>query len=77
MLYLYGMNVYCSFLLPLYLERGRCLPLIFSFLFLQMLEVERSQIKDLKGRGYSDRQLQEMGFCENAIHTPSVASLKA
>ena len=43
----------------------------------QMLEVERSQIKDLKTRGYSDRQLQEMGFSENSIHTPSVASLKA
>jgi hypothetical protein len=44
---------------------------------LQMLETERAQIKDLKGKGYSDRQLQEMGFSENALHSPSVASLKA
>jgi hypothetical protein len=42
-----------------------------------MLDTERAQIKDLKGKGYSDRQLQEMGFSENALHSPSVASLKA
>lgn len=41
-----------------------------------MLETERSLIRDLKGRGYSDRQLTEMGFSDNALHTPSVASLK-
>ncbi|EEC43322.1 predicted protein [Phaeodactylum tricornutum CCAP 1055/1] len=41
----------------------------------QMLESERAQVKDYKGRGYSDRQLQELGFSEAALHTPSVASL--
>jgi Fe2+ transport system protein FeoA len=41
-----------------------------------MLENERVQVKDLKVRGYSVRQLQEMGFCESALHTPSVAVAK-
>jgi hypothetical protein len=43
--------------------------------FLQMIETERSQIKDMKTRGYSDRQMQEMGFSEAALHTPSVATM--
>jgi hypothetical protein len=43
----------------------------------KLLETERAQIKDLKSKGYSDRQLQELGFSENALHSPSVASLKA
>ena len=38
-----------------------------------MLESERIQVKALKNRGISDRQLQEMGYTETAIHTPSVA----
>jgi len=42
-----------------------------------MLETERAQIKDLKSKGYSDRQLQELGFSESAIHTPSVAAAGA
>jgi hypothetical protein len=42
-----------------------------------MIETEKSQIKDYKSRGYSDRQLQEMGFSDAAMHTPSVASLNA
>jgi hypothetical protein len=42
-----------------------------------MLETDRAEVKDLKSRGFSDRQLQEMGFSENALHAPSVASLKA
>jgi len=41
-----------------------------------MLETERAQVKDFKSKGYSDRQLQEMGFSDAAIHTPSVASMK-
>lgn len=41
-----------------------------------MLDTERSLVKDLKSRGYSDRQLTEMGFCDNAMHTPSVALKK-
>ena len=49
------------------------------FLFynvLQMLESERMQVKDLKSRGFSDRQLQEMGYSEPSLHTPSVALAK-
>jgi len=38
-----------------------------------MLENERMQVKDLKNRGFSDRQLQELGYSEGALHTPSVA----
>ena len=44
----------------------------------QMIEVERSQVKDLRGQGYADRQLQEMGFCEAAVQrAPSVAAANA
>eukprot|EP00545_Synedropsis_sp_CCMP1620_P002303 CAMPEP_0119009070 /NCGR_PEP_ID=MMETSP1176-20130426/4122_1 /TAXON_ID=265551 /ORGANISM="Synedropsis recta cf, Strain CCMP1620" /LENGTH=107 /DNA_ID=CAMNT_0006961515 /DNA_START=74 /DNA_END=397 /DNA_ORIENTATION=- len=39
----------------------------------QMLESERSQVKDMRNRGYSDRQLQEMGFSESSVHSPSVS----
>eukprot|EP00549_Striatella_unipunctata_P003246 CAMPEP_0118688840 /NCGR_PEP_ID=MMETSP0800-20121206/9143_1 /TAXON_ID=210618 ORGANISM="Striatella unipunctata, Strain CCMP2910" /NCGR_SAMPLE_ID=MMETSP0800 /ASSEMBLY_ACC=CAM_ASM_000638 /LENGTH=103 /DNA_ID=CAMNT_0006586143 /DNA_START=106 /DNA_END=417 /DNA_ORIENTATION=+ len=39
----------------------------------QMIESERSQVSDLKTKGFSDRQLQEMGFSKIAIHSPSVA----
>jgi hypothetical protein len=42
-----------------------------------MIETERAQIKDLKSKGYSERQLQEMGFSESALFQPSVASLQA
>jgi len=38
-----------------------------------MLENERMQVKDLKNRGFSDRQLQELGYSDSALHTPSVA----
>jgi hypothetical protein len=41
-----------------------------------MLENERMQVKELKSRGFSDRQLQEMGYCESALHTPSLALAK-
>ena len=44
-------------------------------LHVQMLESERMQVKDLKNRGFSDRQLQELGYSEGALHTPSVALL--
>jgi hypothetical protein len=37
-----------------------------------MIESERASVKDLRNRGYSDRQLQELGFAEIAIHSPSV-----
>lgn len=42
----------------------------------QMLETERIQVKEYRSRGYSDRQLQEMGFAEAAVHSPSVAAQK-
>eukprot|EP00593_Proboscia_inermis_P016642 CAMPEP_0171311496 /NCGR_PEP_ID=MMETSP0816-20121228/21760_1 /TAXON_ID=420281 /ORGANISM="Proboscia inermis, Strain CCAP1064/1" /LENGTH=111 /DNA_ID=CAMNT_0011796309 /DNA_START=61 /DNA_END=396 /DNA_ORIENTATION=+ len=42
----------------------------------QSLEVERAHSKDLKSQGYSERQLQELGFSEFAIRPPSVALKK-
>ena len=42
----------------------------------QMLENERMQVKELKNRGYSPRQLQEMGYSESALHTPALALAK-
>uniref|UniRef100_A0A6T7HAY7 Uncharacterized protein n=1 Tax=Attheya septentrionalis TaxID=420275 RepID=A0A6T7HAY7_9STRA len=54
-------------LMPLMLEIGR---------EAQGLEVERSQVKDLRSQGYADRQLQEMGFSDSALHSPSVALKK-
>lgn len=41
-----------------------------------MLETDRVVVKEYRGRGYSDRQLQDMGFSGNAIHSPSVAVQK-
>ena len=41
-----------------------------------MLENERIQVKDLKNRGYSPRQLQEMGYSESAMHSPPLALAK-
>jgi len=50
--------------------------LILSFMLFKMLEVERAQVKDLKEQGYTDRQLQELGFCEASYRQPSVAAMK-
>uniref|UniRef100_A0A7S4A9Y4 Uncharacterized protein n=1 Tax=Pseudo-nitzschia australis TaxID=44445 RepID=A0A7S4A9Y4_9STRA len=36
---------------------------------------ERLQVTELRNQGHSDRQLQEMGFLEVAIHSPSVAAM--
>jgi hypothetical protein len=44
--------------------------------FHQMLENERIQVKELKNRGYSPRQLQEMGYSEAAMHSPPLALAK-
>lgn len=41
-----------------------------------MLETEKSVVKDFRSQGFGDRQLQEMGFGQAAIHPPSVAALK-
>ena len=43
----------------------------------KMIETEKQQVKDFRSQGYSDRQLQEIGFCEAAIRrAPSVAMTK-
>mmetsp|Transcript_26233 Transcript_26233/g.75759 ORF Transcript_26233/g.75759 Transcript_26233/m.75759 type:complete len:111 (-) Transcript_26233:327-659(-) len=43
----------------------------------QMIETEKQQVKDFRSQGYSDRQLQEIGFCEASIRrAPSVAMAK-
>mmetsp|Transcript_14711 Transcript_14711/g.24925 ORF Transcript_14711/g.24925 Transcript_14711/m.24925 type:complete len:111 (-) Transcript_14711:149-481(-) len=39
----------------------------------QMIEGERAQVKDLQSKGYSQRQLQELGFTDVAVHGPTVA----
>lgn len=41
-----------------------------------MLETDRITVKEFRSRGYSDRQLQDMGFSTAAIHSPSVAVQK-
>jgi hypothetical protein len=41
----------------------------------QMVASERLQITELRNQGHSDRQLQEMGFLEISLHSPSVASM--
>jgi hypothetical protein len=50
-----------------------CCPFIFV---LQIVASERLQITELRNQGHSDRQLQEMGFLEISLHSPSVASMK-
>jgi len=54
-------------LMPLLFEIGR---------EVQMIETERSQVKDLRSQGYTDRQLQEMGFCDAAVHRPHISLAK-
>ena len=51
-------------LMPLIFEIGR---------ESQTLEAEKSQAKDLRSQGFSDRQLEQMGFMTSAIRPPSVA----
>jgi len=41
-----------------------------------MIEVERTQAKDLRSQGYSDRQLMELGFSDIVVRPPSVALRK-
>jgi hypothetical protein len=41
-----------------------------------MLENERIQVKEYKNRGFSARQLQEMGYHDGALHTPALALAK-
>lgn len=50
------------------------MPLIFEISReAQQIESEKSQVKDLRSQGFSDRQLEQMGFAEAAIRPPSVA----
>ena len=50
------------------------MPLIFEISReAQQIEAEKSQVKDLRSQGFSDRQLEQMGFVESAIRAPSVA----
>jgi len=53
------------------------MPLIFEIAReQQMIEVERTQAKDLRSQGYSDRQLMELGFSDIVVRPPSVALRK-
>lgn len=38
----------------------------------QVVELERLQVKELKSQGYSDNQLQQMGFSDSSLYNPSV-----
>ncbi|CAJ1969236.1 unnamed protein product [Cylindrotheca closterium] len=50
------------------------MPLIFEInREVMMIDAERTQVKELRNQGHSDRQLQEMGFLELSLHTPAVA----
>mmetsp|Transcript_25787 Transcript_25787/g.61080 ORF Transcript_25787/g.61080 Transcript_25787/m.61080 type:complete len:115 (-) Transcript_25787:326-670(-) len=53
------------------------MPLIFEInREVMMIGSERLQVAELRNQGHSDRQLQEMGFNEVSLHSPSVASMK-
>jgi len=54
-----------------------CLDWISALSITKMIENEKQQVKDFRSQGYSDRQLQEIGFCEASIRrAPSVAMAK-
>jgi hypothetical protein len=59
-----------------FINNFRILFLTELFDLYQMLENERMQVKELKNRGYSPRQLQEMGYSESTLHTPALALAK-
>mmetsp|Transcript_7707 Transcript_7707/g.14530 ORF Transcript_7707/g.14530 Transcript_7707/m.14530 type:complete len:113 (-) Transcript_7707:120-458(-) len=43
----------------------------------QMIESERLQVKELRAEGFSDRQLQEMGYLSASIdRAPAVATMQ-
>ena len=49
------------------------MPLIFEITReAQMIETERSQVKDLRSQGFSDGQMEAMGFAEASFRNPSV-----
>ena len=43
--------------------------------WIQSVASERLQVTELRNQGHSDRQLQEMGFLEVSLHSPSVAGM--
>jgi hypothetical protein len=43
----------------------------------QLVEMERLEVNDLKTKGYSDRQLKDLGFTDMVLHVPSVASMSS
>eukprot|EP00934_Nitzschia_sp_Nitz4_P008095 Nitzschia sp. Nitz4//scaffold128_size63911//60843//61269//NITZ4_006234-RA/size63911-snap-gene-0.63-mRNA-1//1//CDS//3329534877//8085//frame0 len=50
------------------------MPLIFEInREVGMIASERTQVAELRNQGHSDRQLQELGFLEASLHSPSVA----
>lgn len=52
------------------------LPLIFEInREITSVASERLQVTELRNQGHSDRQLQEMGFLEVSLHSPSVAGI--
>ena len=38
----------------------------------QTIKLEKLQVSDFKSKGYTDNQLIQMGFSENALYNPSV-----
>lgn len=53
------------------------LPLIFEISRESLgIENERSRVKDLRSQGFSDRQLEGMGFSKAALYTAAVAVTK-
>jgi len=44
---------------------------------IQMIETEKAQVKDFRSQGFSDRQLEDLGFSKAAVQrAPSVAIVK-
>jgi hypothetical protein len=42
----------------------------------EVINAEKAQVKDLRAQGYSDVQLQQMGFSESTLYGPAVLSAK-
>jgi hypothetical protein len=77
MFMLVAIHVLILFCVPLWFTTLMTIVLVFLlFKIPQQLDTERSLVKDLRGQGYGDRQLQELGFSQAAVHEPSVAAMK-
>ena len=42
----------------------------------EVINAEKAQVKDLRAQGYSDVQLQQMGFSESTLYGPAVLDAK-